>query len=302
MRRRSDGFRFATAVRRGHDGRRPGVALRRSLLIVAGALLAACGPPETDPNALLAPDGSPLYRDGTYAASYSHTGPDGRQPFLQIRVRAGLIDQVCLDAVDAAGNRLSDDARFDELTRLETGVSPVALARRLENALLDSQHLPLPADPRAVGWSSAFELLARTVTAAARVGLTVDAAGIEQLATPGPYFATDAPDELGWRAELVLVFDSDGVTAAAYREVRTELDGSTRLKRDDETYQQLYESASGVTSGGVASTLVAQLLESGRPGIDGVSGATLTTSRFVTLATRIFGERRSTPLPNRLCR
>ena len=262
---------------------------------------AACGPPETDPNALRASDGEPLYRDGTYAAAFTHAGPDGWRPFLEARIRAGVVEDVCFDAVDARGVRLTDDERFLESYRLETGVVLPETIATLRARLLDTQRVPLPADPAAAEWSAQFEILAREVLDSARFGVTVDAAGIEQIATAGPYTATDAPDELGWRAELVLVFNADGVAGAAYREVRTELDGSLRIKRDDAGYQELFASIIELDSESVAATLSDQLLAAGTAEIDGLSGATVTTSRFVALATKIFEQRAPVALPNRLC-
>ncbi len=269
-----------------------------ALLVFA---LAACGPPETDPNALRAPDGEPLYRDGTYATAFSHAGPDGWRSFLQVRVRAGVVEDVCFDAIDARGVRLTDDERFLESYRLETGVSLSETLATLRARLLDTQRVPLPADPATVEWSAQFEILAREVLDSARFGVTVDAAGIEQIATAGPYFATDAPDELGWRAELVLVFNSDGIAGAAYREVRTELDGSIRIKRDDAGYQELFARIIGLGSESVAATLSDQLLAAGSAEIDGLAGATVTTSRFVALATKILEQRAPVALPNRFC-
>jgi len=263
--------------------------------------LAACGPPETDPNALRAPDGAPLYRDGTYAAAFSHAGPDGWRPFLEIRVRAGVVERICFDAVDRNGVRLTEDERLLEENRLETGVSLLDAFADLRERLMESQLVPLPADPAAVEWSAQFELLAREVLDSATFGVTVDAAGIEQIATAGPYVATDAADETGWRAELALVFNADGIVAAAYREVRSELDGSVRVKRDDAGYQELFEEIIGLDSELVAATLAEQLLSAGSVEIDGVTGATRSTSRFVTLATKILEQRTPGALPNRLC-
>ena len=282
--------------------RRPSDARLRLLVLVAAvALLAACAPPETDPNALRADDGTPLYRDGIYAASYSHAGPEGWRPFLRIRVRAGLIDEICFDAVNSAGRRLTDAERFLEEYRLASGVVLTATIDDLRRQILETQLPPPRTGPRPVEWAAAFDVLLRTAIGAARVGITVNAAGIEQVPTAGPYVATDAPDELGWRAELVLVYDGDGVAAGSYREVRTERDGTTRVKRDDSRYQEQFRAMFGVTSDLVASTLVDQLLEAGSARIDGVAGATLSTRRFVELATSIASIRRPVPLPSQLC-
>ncbi|MFW6312940.1 MAG: hypothetical protein ACOC2N_03565 [Spirochaetota bacterium] len=308
MRRRSDRPApvASAATARGPEARtrvrRSVVAARGWVLATLAVLaLAACGPPETDPNALRAPDGEPLYRDGTYAASFSHAGPDGWRPFLEIRVRAGLVDDVCFDAVDARGVRLTEDEHFLESHRLDTGVFLPDVIGAFRAGLTETQRVPLSADPAAVEWSVQFEVLAREVLESAAFGVTVDAAGIEQIATAGPYLATDAPDELGWRAELVLVFNGDGIAAAAYREVRTELDGSTRMKRDDQRYQELFGSTIGLDSQLVAATLSDQLLSAGTVEIDGVSGATMSTSRFVALAAKILEHRAPGALPNRLC-
>ena len=272
------------------------------LLFVALAVLAACGPPETDPDALRDSDGSPLYRDGTYAAAYSHTGAEGWRPFLYLRVRAGVVDIVCFDAVDGSGARLSEAERFVEQYRLDTGTDLLALFDRLGERLLESQAVPLTAPANAVPWSVAYDVLARRALDAAKVGLTIDAAGIDVVPSPGPYTASDEPDELGWRAQLVLAYDGDGVAAGSYGEVRRELDGSVRRKRDDATYQERFATASGVTSAEVASTLTGRLIAAQSPQVDVVAGATRSSSRFAALAERIARARVEAPLPNRLCR
>lgn len=273
-----------------------------ALVLAVSAVLAACGPPETDPDAPRAADGSPLYRDGTYAAAYSHTGPDGWRPFVYLRVRAGLVDTVCFDAVAASGTRLSESEGFVEQYRLDTGTDLLPLFDRLASRLLENQTPRLPAPTNAVPWSVTFDVLAARALEAAKVGLTIDAAGIEVVPSPGPYAATDAPDELGWSAELVLVYDGDGVAAGSYREVRRELDGLIRRKRDDDVYQERFAAAAGVTSAEVAATLTDRLIAAGSPRVDAVAGATVSSARFAALAERITSSRVEAPLPNRLCR
>lgn len=266
------------------------------------AILAACGPPETDPGALRRQDGTALYRDGVYAAAYTHTNPDGWRPFLQIRVRAGVVDQVCFGAVNAAGRRLLDDEHYLEQLRLETGVVLADQLATITGRLLERQ-LPAPAiDPGAAGWGASFETLARAVLTSARHGMTVHAVGPELIPAPGPYVASDAPDALGWRAELVVVYDRDGAVAAAYREVRTDPDGSTRQKALDERYQARFEAVTGHTTALVTAALVEQLLSGGPSSVDGVTGATVTSRRFSELASRIDTRRVAVPLPGRLCR
>ena len=274
-----------------------------ALFAVAALLLTSCGPPEIDPNARLDADGQPVHNDGLYAAASSHTGPEGWRAFLQVRVHAGLIESICFDAVDASGVRLWDDDRYLEEYRLETGVDLEAHAGRWVEELLDRQAPPPLPEPEARAWAAVFDLLAREALDAAESGITVDAAGIAIVPTAGPYFATDLPDELGWRAELVLVYGPDGVVAGSYREVRRELDGSLRVKRDDADYQALFAEVSGTTSGLVEDQLIEQLVDAGFPaGVDGVSGASLSSARFTALAARIEDGRAEAPLPNRLCR
>ena len=265
-------------------------------------LLASCGPPETHPDALRRGDGSPLYRDGTYSASYSHTGPEGWLPWVQLRVRAGVIDQACFGAVSTSQKVLLDDERYLEQYRLDTGVDLVSLQGSLTGQLLATQRALPTIGVGSVPWATAFEMLTRTALRSAGRGITADAAGVERVSAVGPYAAADAPDALGWRAELVLVYDRDSVVAGAYREYRIGSDGRERQKRDDVVLQQRYESAMGVTTDQVAETLVSQLIGAESSRIDGVSGATLSTNRFVALASRIDAQRRAAALPRRLCR
>lgn len=276
---------------------RPAVAL-----LVIAVLSVSCGPPETDPDALRRPDGAPLYRDGVYAASFSHTGPDGWLGFLQLRVRAGLIDEVCFNAVNVDEVRLTSDQGFIEQYLLETGVDLKEYLEDLIAKVLETQQAGVRVDPRSMSWAVRFDTLLRMGLASARRGVTVDAAGMEYVATAGPYIASDAPDALGWRAELVLVYDAGGAVAGAFRETRRELDGSERLKRDDAGYQQRFDAASGVTTAEVTATLLDQLFAGGFANIDGVTGATLTTRRFIELARRIEEHRRAVRLSGNLCR
>jgi len=271
-------------------------------------MVISCGAPETDPDALRGPDGTPLYRDGRYAASFSHTNPDGWRSFVSVRVRAGLVQEVCFDAVDSDAGRLLADERYLEQYRLDTGVDLARTLDALTAQLLDRQVLPPTATAGVIGlpsaeWTYEFVVLVRAALRSARFGVTMDAAGIERLPSWGPYVATDAPDELGWRAELVLVYDSDGAVAAGYREIRTELDGSVRVKSQDAVYQALFEEATGRTSDAVIAGLIGRLL--GAPDaddVDAVSGATLTATRFDALVARVERRRMEAPLPGRLCR
>lgn len=270
--------------------------------LLASLFVAACGPPETDPDALRAADGTPRYRDGEYAAAFSHTDPEGWRPFLRLRVRAGLVEEICFDAVRESGQRLLEAEGYLESYRLETGTVLPDLVAELAASVLERQAPPPPADPGSVGWSAAFAMLVDRALEAARFGVTVGAAGIEMVSAAGPYLATDAPDELGWRAELVVVYDGNGIAAASYSEVRREADGSERMKRDDEAYQERFASVAGTTSAAVAAELERRLIDSDSPAVDVVSGATVTSARFRALAERIDTVRRAVPLPNRLCR
>ncbi len=282
--------------------RRPSRAFSGLGVLSMLVVLASCGPPETHPDALRRDDGAPVYRDGTYAVSYSHIGPEGWRPYLQIRVRGGLIDQACFGAVNRSEARLLDDERYLEQYRLDTGVDVVSLHRGLTDQLLARQ-LPAPTiGYGTVPWATAFEVLTRAALRSAGRGITTDSAGVELVSSVGPHVAADAPDALGWRAELVVAYDRDRVVAGSYREYRIEWDGSVREKRDDVGLQQRYEAASGLTTGDVAATLIAELVATGSARVDGVSGATLSTNRFAALAARIESERRAAALPRRLCR
>lgn len=284
--------------------RRSSRVVERALAVAALAalVLAACGPPETDDDALRTEGGDPLYRDGTYAAAFSHTDPEGWRPVLQVRVRAGLIDRVCFDAVRVDGTRLRDDEAYLERFRLEHGVELLAMIDASIERLIAVQRAPTGAEARTLAWSATFEVLAREALDAARFGLTVEAAGVEQIATQGPYRAFDSPDELGWRAELILTYDDDGIAAASYRETRRELDGTRRDKASDADYQARFRAARGVTTDDVVAALVGQLLAADGAAIDGVSGATLTSTRFRALARAINENRVAAELPTRLCR
>lgn len=288
----------------GQRRTRTGVLI--AILVLAALLLVACGAPDTDPDALLNADGTPRYRDGRYAAAYSHPDADGWRSFLLVRIRAGLIREICFDAVNADGERMLESEGYLETYRLETSRSAASVLEELAGETRERQSPPVSAAPGAVAWSTRYLVLLERALEAARVGLTLDAAGIEVVPTPGPYVATDAPDELGWRGELVLIFDGDGPAAGSFREVRTRLDGTTIIKREDADYQERFAAASGLVSPEVSRTLLEQVVEpeggsAEVPQIDAVTGATLSSSRFAALLAHIYEQRTEAPLPNRLC-
>lgn len=271
------------------------------------ATLVACAPAEPAEGALLASDGGALYTDGTYIAAYSHTGSDGWQPHLKARIRAGLITNVTFGAVDAEGVSLADDGIYAERFRMATGMTPADLTDALDRALLDRQQLPvlLPTTgPNEVlAWETAFAVLADAALGAARAGTPSTVV----VPTPGPYRVTDRPDELGWQAELTVIFDGDRIAAARFVERRRGADGTVTRKSDDEEYSAVYDRLLGLTPAGVARDLAAQFVTAGKEAaegesvaLDGISGATGTTARFQALADRLMAGRVAVRLPGKL--
>ncbi len=265
------------------------------LMVTAGAFLAlalfaACTPTEPAEGALLNAAGDTVYTDGTYLVSYSHTGTDGWQPFLQFRVRAGLITEACYGAIRADGTLVRNDEDYVERFRLETGVDLPDFLDRLEAELSGRQELPLEIpttrlDER-VTWSSSFAVLADAALYLARIG----DAGTAVIPAAGPYVGHDQPDELGWEARMVVIFGEVGVVAVSFQERRVGADGTVNVKADD-----------------AAAELSRQFVQVGVPGsggeitLDGISGATGTTNRFQVLADQVLATRISVPLPNKLC-
>ena len=265
------------------------------LMVTAGAFLAlalfaACTPTEPAEGALLNAAGDTVYTDGTYLVSYSHTGTDGWQLFLQFRVRAGLITEACYGAIRADGTLVRNDEDYVERFRLETGVDLPDFLDRLEAELSGRQELPLEIpttrlDER-VTWSSSFAVLADAALYLARIG----DAGTAVIPAAGPYVGHDQPDELGWEARMVVIFGEVGVVAVSFQERRVGADGTVNVKADD-----------------AAAELSRQFVQVGVPGsggeitLDGISGATGTTNRFQVLADQVLATRTSVPLPNKLC-
>ncbi|MBU8913194.1 MAG: hypothetical protein KOO61_04170 [Spirochaetales bacterium] len=282
------------------------------LMATAGAFLAlvlfaACTPTEPAEGALLNTAGDTVYTDGTYIVSYSHTGTDGWQPFLQLRVRAGLITEACYGAIRADGMLVRNDENYVERFRLETGADLPGFLDRLEAGLGARQELPLEIpitrlDER-VAWSNSFAVLADVALHLARVG-DADPAVIP---TAGPYIGHDHPDELGWEARIVIIFGEAGAAAASFQERRVGADGTVSVKADDAVYTEAYESALDLTPAGIAAELSRQFVEvgvsetGGGIALDGITGASGTTNRFQMLADRILATRVSVPLPHKLC-
>jgi len=270
-------------------------------------LLAACTPTEPAKGALLNASGDAIYKDATYVVSYSHTGTDGWQTFLQLRVRAGLITEACYGAVRADGQLVRDDENYRERFRLRTGTDLVPILDTLETALIAEQQLPLrlPANSQEdrVAWSGSFTALADTALQLARVGDATTAV----IPAAGPYTGHDHPDELGWEARMVIIFDEAGIATASFEERRIGSDGAVMVKADDPIFTEAYERVLGLTPAGVAAELLLQFSQGAAPEagektiLDGITGATGTTDRFQILADRILATRVSVPLPNKLC-
>lgn len=265
------------------------------LMVTAGAFLAlalfaACAPTEPAEGALLNAAGDTVYTDGTYLVSYSHTGTDGWQPFLQFRVRAGLITEACYGAIRADGLLVRSDEDYVERFRLETGVDLPDFLDRLEAELSARQELPLEIpttrlDER-VTWSNSFTALVDAALHLARIG----DAGTAVIPAAGPYVGHDQPDELGWEARMVIIFGEVGVVAASFQESRVGADGTVSVKADDaaaELSRQFVQVGAPETGEGIT--------------LDGISGATGTSNRFRVLADRVLATRISVPLPNKLC-
>jgi len=278
-----------------------------AVVVLLLVLLAACAPTEPAEGALLDTAGEAIYTDGTYVVSYSHTGTDGWQPFLQVRVRAGLITETCFGAVNADELLVRDDENYRERFRLRTGTDLVPILDTLETTLIAEQQLPLrlPANSQEdrVAWSGSFTALADTALQLARVGDATTAV----IPAAGPYVGHDHPDELGWEARMVIIFDEVGIATASFEERRIGSDGTVTVKAGDPVFAEAYERVLGLTPAGVAAELSSQFVQGGAPEagektiLDGITGATGTTDRFQILADRILATRISVPLPNKLC-
>jgi major membrane immunogen (membrane-anchored lipoprotein) len=248
-----------------------------------------------------------------YLAAYSHARSDGWRPYVRLRVRAGVLHEICFDAVRADGATLRASEGYLEQYRLDRGVDLVEYFDGQIDAVLEAQAERITASAAAVEWSVALYRLLAEVVPAARAGRTEDETGVILIPTEEPYLRGDGEDELGWRAELLVIYQADRVAAADYREVRAELDGSLRIKRADETYQQDYERLLGVRSAQAEAALLGALVDAGGPATlqspdlpdelaDAITGATLTAGRFIALAGETSEMRNGAALPDRLCR
>ena len=246
------------------------------------------------------PDPDAEFRDGRYVAAYAHTRADGWRPFLELRVRAGLLHTICFDAIAPNGTRLMQSDRKLEEYRLATGVDLPPYIQGQIDAVIAAQDLRISADPQALEWSLALFDLLRQVIPAARVGLTVEAAGVASVPTNEPYLAADLPDELGWRAELVVVYYDQAVAAVDYAELREQSDGSAIRKRDQPDIQADYERLLGLTSASVAQSFSSGLVVGDVP--DAVAGATISLGRFTRLTAAIEASLIAADLPDRPCR
>jgi major membrane immunogen (membrane-anchored lipoprotein) len=276
-------------------------------IVLVASLMTACTPTEPAEGALLTSSGAAVYTDGTYVVSYSHTGTDGWQPYLQLHVHAGLIAEVCFGAVNAAGSLIQDDEDYREHVRLDAGVDVLSLITQLENLLIAEQQLrfevPAAHLDRTLSWSIPFVILADAALDLARTGEVTTAV----IPAAGPYIGHDQPDELGWEARIIVAFDETGVIAASFEERRIEADGSEMVRAADPAYAEAYQRVLELTPAAVADQLSRQLVAQGAVGtegpvaVDGLTGATGTSNRFQILANEVVATRVAVPLPHKLC-
>jgi len=269
-------------------------------------VLISCGPTEPAANALRSDAGEPIYHDGTYRVVGSSTGADGWQPYLEIKVEGAVILSACFGAVRGHGTLLADDGVYAESFKLETGADLSSFLADLESQLVEHQRLPVSvratALDRRVEWAARYCVFAARALSLAQSGISP----LGEVVEPGPFEASDRPDETGWQARLSIVVYDDRIAAAAYEETRLGPTGEVSSRAEDASIAADYERIYGLRPAAVAeelsSQLVGQLLEARDLQIDAVTSATVTTGRLVSLAQSILGSRIKAEVPHRVCR
>ncbi len=295
--------------------------LATAAVVLLVQILVACGPTETSPDALRAADGRPLYADGTFSASFSHTGPSGWRHYVQIETDGGLIVGACYGSIDYSGRTPEENERYRESYRPSTGIDLPELLHSHQERLLETQRPGFSVPPNALEWSVAFDQLVRAALAAAVEARSATAesgnlasrrqtSGSETTLTVGawePFFLVGLPDEHGWRGELLTVHAGETIVAAHYRETRPTSEGLA-VKRASERHNTLYEQVDGRSFREVARSIEASLVQSqadwneALSESDAVTGATLTYEKARSLTERTAGTRATPALPRRLCR
>jgi major membrane immunogen (membrane-anchored lipoprotein) len=233
-----------------------------------------------------APDSS-NYVDGSYRAFYDFVDGNGWKPVLDIVINNGKISRVKFDYVKTDGTWKTTDGAYANNMSARTGVTPAQASERLSGSLIASQDITkVDSVTGATSSSRNFTALGTALLTNAQTGNRTPAV----LAMNSTYRTTGTFDAQGWRPEIAVTYNNGRITNVIYNEVKAD---GTR-KRDDAEYNTRYMTMRNLTTsvGDITDILTGQLVATQSvTGVDVVSGATSTSTKFKQLATEAIAKR-----------
>lgn len=241
--------------------------------------LGACGakdvsgvPEDTEP--------ALAYQDGTYHAIYDRMDVRNWKAFVDITVQDGKITEVNYDYVNDVGDLRTKQQGYIDGFSAANGFTPREGFDELAAKLISTQNIEkVDAVSGATHSSRNFNALCTAALEKALEGDTSDT--IVPLYADGSYrVEADSVDSHGWKPFAVVEIKDHAIVAVNFDYVNEE----GKLKSQDADYQKNMEEATGTYPEKYEKELIAELQEKQVISlVDGVSGATTSTSNFKAL-------------------
>ncbi|MFP4364804.1 MAG: FMN-binding protein [Spirochaetia bacterium] len=243
--------------------------MKKTVFLLFAVLLFSCGVQEPP---------SFAYVDGRYFGTYNAFNGLGWKPRMEILIRNNNIAEIHFDYISESGQLLSNNRTYSRAMERNVGLSPQEVYSRLEGFAVENQNWHINTVSGATRTSSVFQELLQAILKRARIG----AVRRTILQMDSTYSASARePDPWGWYGRIIIVIQDSIIVSVRYDEVNQEGD----LKRTDKEFSRDMFEATGLIPETVCSRLEHELERLQTPStIDAVSGATVTSQRFVQLA------------------
>ena len=228
-----------------------------------------------------------MYKDGTYVVTYDHYDGKGWVPTVTVEIKDGKIASGKMDYINMGDGHLkSADADYSTRMKDKSGTAPAEAYEKLDKQLVETQDITKVDLVAGATHSAEFfhEMVAKALENA-KAGTTDKT----YLVMNDTYSASEADfDERGYKASIAITFENDKITKVVYNEA--DKDGNT--KRDNADSNTNMEAKSGISSKAATEKLEAALIEKqGVDGVDSVTGATSSSSKFLELAKQALAKR-----------
>lgn len=226
--------------------------------------------------------------DGLYKVTYSHVMGTGWAPFLEMEVVNSEIVSAKMDYVNYDGQLKSEDMDYQSEMKDKSGIKPEDAYNELELRLISSQNI------RDVDIVSGASDTSRWYQEMVEAGFASGPNTSIVLPMNDSYTASE-PDYNShvWKAVIEIHYENDLIVKIDYDEFNK--DGIS--KKDDADYQSAMIEESGTYPAEYTRAMEMQLLETQDPyNIDVISGATLSSIKFIDLAIEAIESRKVNPL------